>query len=133
MKDQEKFLPIGSVVILEGGTKKIMITGFCSISEMDRTQVYDYSGCIYPEGYLSSNQICLFNHDQIEKVFFTGYESEEEKEFKKSLKKIVDDFKNGVITLDGSNLENETNIHNDLDESQENGNSSVEGLDLEYL
>lgn len=133
MKDQEKFLPIGSVVILEGGTKKIMITGFCSISEMDRTQVYDYSGCIYPEGYLSSNQICLFNHDQIEKVFFTGYESEEEKKFKKSLKKIVDDFKNGVITLDGSNLENETNIHNDLDESQENDNSSVEGLDLEYL
>ena len=55
MKNQEKFLPIGSVVILEGGTKKIMITGFCSISEMDRTQVYDYSGCIYPEGYLSSN------------------------------------------------------------------------------
>lgn len=130
MKDQEKFLPIGSVVILEGGTKKIMITGFCSISEMDRTQVYDYSGCIYPEGYLSSNQICLFNHDQIEKVFFTGYESEEEKEFKKSLEKIVDDFKNGVITLDGSNLENE---NNDLDEPQENGNSSIEGLDLEYL
>ena len=61
MKNQEKFLPIGSVVILEGGTKKIMITGFCSISEMDRTQVYDYSGCIYPEGYLSSNQICLLN------------------------------------------------------------------------
>lgn len=130
MKDQEKFLPIGSVVILEGGAKKIMITGFCSISEMDRTQVYDYSGCIYPEGYLSSNQICLFNHDQIEKVFFTGYESEEEKEFKKSLEKIVDDFKNGVITLDGSNLENE---NNDLDEPQENGNSSIEGLDLEYL
>lgn len=133
MKNQEKFLPIGSVVILEGGTKKIMITGFCSISEMDRTQVYDYSGCIYPEGYLSSNQICLFNHDQIEKVFFAGYESEEEKEFKKSLEKMVDDFKNGVITLDGSNLENETNIHNDLDEPDENDNSSVEGLDLEYL
>lgn len=133
MKNQEKFLPIGSVVILEGGTKKIMITGFCSISEMDRTQVYDYSGCIYPEGYLSSNQICLFNHDQIEKVFFTGYESEEEKEFKKSLEKMVDDFKNGVITLDGSNLEHETNIHNDLDESDENDSSSVERLDLEYL
>ena len=26
---QEKFLPIGSVVLLKGGTKKVMITGYC--------------------------------------------------------------------------------------------------------
>lgn len=133
MKEQEKFLPIGSVVILSGGTKKIMITGFCSISEMDRTQVYDYSGCVYPEGYLSSNQICLFNHNQIEKVFFTGYDSEEEREFKKSLTKIVDDFKNGVITLDGNDLKNETNVHNNFDEISDNDSSSDEKVDLEYL
>ena len=28
----EKFLPIGSVVLLKGGTKKAMVTGFCSVA-----------------------------------------------------------------------------------------------------
>ena len=86
MEIKDKFLPIGSVVILKGGTKKVMITGFCSIAETDKTQVYDYSGCIYPEGYLSSNQICLFNHDQISKIYYLGLLDDEEERFHEYLK-----------------------------------------------
>lgn len=93
MEKREKFLPVGSVVLLNGGKKKIMITGFCSIAEDDKTRVYDYSGCIYPEGYLSSNQICLFDHEQIEEIYFIGYENEEEENFKKQLNEVFDEFK----------------------------------------
>jgi hypothetical protein len=91
---REKFLPIGTVVLLKGGKKRAMITGFCSIAQENQEKIYDYSGCVYPEGYLSSNQVCLFDHDQIERVFFVGYEDEEEKVFKDKLNKIVASIEN---------------------------------------
>ena len=45
----EKYLPIGTVVMLKGGEKRAMITGFCSVSEDDPEKIYDYNGCLYPE------------------------------------------------------------------------------------
>lgn len=78
----EKYLPIGTVVVLKGATKRIMITGFASMSPETGNDIFDYSGCVYPEGFFDYNQVCVFNHDQIEKVYFTGYSDEEEKEFK---------------------------------------------------
>ena len=85
----EKFLPIGTVVMLKGGSKRVMIAGFCAMPEEAEDKMYDYSGCIYPEGVLSSNQVCLFNHEQIEKVFCKGLIDEEEIEFKKKLEELV--------------------------------------------
>ena len=85
----EKYLPIGTVVMLKGGTKRVMIVGFCAVEGQD-SQMYDYSGCLYPEGLLSSNELCLFNHDQIEKVYYVGLaEDEEEKQYKEILKSLV--------------------------------------------
>ena len=86
---KEKYWPIGTVVLLKGGKKRAMITGFCSVAQENQDKIYDYSGCVYPEGYLSSNQVCLFDHDQIEKIFFVGFEDEEEKSFKEKLNTIV--------------------------------------------
>ena len=85
----EKFLPLGSVVLLEGATKRLMITGFCTMDNEDRTTLYDYSGCLYPEGVISSDETALFNHDQIEKVFSLGYSDEEDVEFKKKLQELL--------------------------------------------
>lgn len=87
--DYEKYLPIGTVVMLKGGKKRAMITGFCSISGEDRSKVFDYSGCLYPEGFLSSNQTLLFNHEQIDKVFHLGLVDEEEKQFKQRLSEMI--------------------------------------------
>lgn len=90
----EKFLPIGSVVLLKGGTKKAMITGFCSVASEEKTKIYDYTGCIYPEGYLDFDQVCLFDHDQIEKVYHLGYIDDEEKSFKEELKEVAEEYSN---------------------------------------
>jgi hypothetical protein len=70
MDIKEKFLPIGTVVMLKGGTKRVMISGFCSMAEEDQNVMYDYAGCMYPEGFLSSDQTALFNHEQIEKIYY---------------------------------------------------------------
>ncbi len=134
MEKRDKFLPIGSVVLLSGGTKKAMITGFCSISDDDKTKIYDYCGCIYPEGYLTSNQICLFNHDQIEEIFYIGYEDEEEKEFKESLKEILEEYQNGELDLSSNEIEDIEDEEDENDLEEENTNIFFQdNEDLEHL
>ena len=90
---KEKYLPIGTVVILKGATKRLMISGFCAIDNSNKDKIWDYSGCMYPEGFLNSNQICLFDHDQIEKIYHIGLSNDnEEKEFKANLNIFMDEF-----------------------------------------
>lgn len=87
----EKYLPIGTVVMLKGGKKRVMITGFCAVEGDDKVKMWDYSGCIYPEGFLSSKQTFLFNHEQIQEVYHMGLaDDDEEKEFKEKLKKLIE-------------------------------------------
>lgn len=88
---EEKFLPIGTVVMLKGGTKRVMISGFCAMEGKNRenNKMWDYSGCLYPEGFLSSNQTCLFDHSQIDKVYHYGLVDEEEEKFKVQLNELI--------------------------------------------
>ena len=89
-----RFLPIGTVVLLKGGKKRLMITGFCSFDESKKDRAYDYTGCLYPEGIISSKQMALFDHSQIDKIYHLGLSDQEEKEFKaklnSSLKELID-------------------------------------------
>jgi hypothetical protein len=85
---EEKYLPIGTVVMLKGGRKELMITGYL-VSEEGKQEVYDYSGCLYPEGIISSNQNAVFNHDQIQEILFKGFDSDKFKEFHNKLKTLV--------------------------------------------
>ena len=70
-------LPIGSVVLLKDGEKRIMICGRIQAKAGDNT-IYDYSACYYPEGIVDPDNMFFFNHDAIEKVFFIGFQDEEE-------------------------------------------------------
>ena len=57
MKD---LLPIGSVVTLKEGKKKLMIIG--RIQENEKTKkLYDYAGCNWPEGYMDKDHCYVFN------------------------------------------------------------------------
>ncbi len=89
IEKKDKYLPIGSVVILKGAKRKLMITGYIQIDLKKLDKVYDYSGCLFPEGIINTDKSLLFNHDQIEKIFFVGYMNEEEKEFQQKLKETV--------------------------------------------
>lgn len=81
----KKYLPIGTVVILKGGKKRIMITGFCCVDEKNKDKVYDYCGLLYPEGYVFKNQMFLFDHEQIEKIYYLGLNDDENKQFQETL------------------------------------------------
>lgn len=74
-------LPIGSVVLLKGGEKRIMICGRIQAKEGDNT-IYDYSACYYPQGMISADDIFFFNRDAISRVFFIGFQDAEELAFR---------------------------------------------------
>ena len=84
-----KFLPVGSVVLLEGATKRLMITGFCTMDNAESEKIYDYCGCLYPEGMISSDETALFDHNQIKEIYHIGYSDAEEVAFKEKLNELV--------------------------------------------
>lgn len=84
-----KFLPVGTVVLLENGSKRVMINGFCTMDANKPDKIYDYSGVLFPEGSLSSDQTLLFDHSQIVRVDHYGLEDQEEKDFKVKLVQIA--------------------------------------------
>lgn len=81
----DKYLPIGSVVMLNNAKKRVMIIGFKLINKNDGNKQFDYVGVLYPEGMVNLGYNMLFNHDQIEKIYYLGLIDDEEKEFKKKL------------------------------------------------
>lgn len=85
----EKFLPIGTVVLLKTGTKRMMITGYCMASSEDPELVYDYAGCVFPEGFVLDNKVGLFDHDEIERVDYMGLADDEQKKFCSKLLEVV--------------------------------------------
>ena len=89
---QEKYLPLGTVVLLEGGQHRIMIVGFCSYDASVDHKMYDYLACFYPEGIFSLEKMIAFNHSDIAKIYQLGYSDEEEKKFKKHLVEAKEKF-----------------------------------------
>ena len=80
----DNLLPIGSVVLLKSGEKKIMIYGRMQMA-LDSNDQYDYVACLYPEGNISEEYTYLFNHSDINEVIFKGYADEDEEAFKQLL------------------------------------------------
>jgi len=76
-------LPIGSVVLLKDSTKRVMITGVVQEGvTAEGKKLYDYVGCVYPEGYMGADENFLFNTDQIDRLYFLGYQDDEGLAFK---------------------------------------------------
>lgn len=79
--NMQELLPLGSIVTLHNGTKKIMICG--RIQEEAKTKkIYDYAACYYPEGILNPHELFLFQHEDIEGVYFVGMQDSEEFTFR---------------------------------------------------
>lgn len=82
--DPEEFLPVGSVVLLKGGNKRIMICGRIQ-AQAGTDIIYDYSACYYPEGIIDTSSMFFFNRDAIETVYHRGYEDQEELDYRNNV------------------------------------------------
>lgn len=77
----DELLPIGSVVLLKGGIRKLAIIGVKPVRPEEPDLVYDYLGVLYPEGYLGGKSCFLFNHSDINDIIHLGYDNPERKAF----------------------------------------------------
>ena len=74
-------LPIGSIVLLKDGEKRLMVAGIMQ-TDTGRTQKnYDYVGVLNPEGHIGEGFQYLFNHEDINEIIFRGYEDTERSNF----------------------------------------------------
>lgn len=80
----KNLLPVGSVVLLKGGNKRVMICGRIQAKEGDSV-IYDYSACYYPEGITDPEAMFFFNRDAIDTVFFIGFQDKEELDFRSTV------------------------------------------------
>ena len=70
---QSEFLPLGTIVQLQGATRRIMIIARgMNVKKDEETFFFDYGGVPYPEG-LTGDQMVYFDHGGIAKVYFHGY------------------------------------------------------------
>lgn len=83
MENLKDILPIGSVVLLKGGVKKLMVIGIFTEVQREEKIIdsYDYIGVVYPEGFLGLDSMMLFNQSDINDIVFRGYANPEHHEF----------------------------------------------------
>lgn len=85
----DRLLPIGTIVLLKDGQKKLMINGIMQTDVSDNKE-YDYLGILYPEGHIGEQFQYLFNHEDIREIVFRGFEDEERTEFILKLKALYE-------------------------------------------
>lgn len=72
------YLPLGSIVYLEGGIRKVMITSRgLVVDNHGRELFFDYAGVLYPRG-LVGDEVIYFNHENIAKVVFEGFADDDD-------------------------------------------------------
>ena len=86
----EQVLPIGTVVVLKGANKRIMIFGYQKSPNESLDKIYDYIGCSYPEGFIGAEYMFMFDHSDIEHIFALGLQNEEQINFRKDLENELD-------------------------------------------
>lgn len=75
---KDSFLPLGSIVMLRGGTHKVLIVARgMNVERENEDFFFDYGGVAYPEGF-NGEPMVWFNSDGINEVVFYGYMNDED-------------------------------------------------------
>ena len=79
------YIPLGSVVLLEGGIQKLLVISRGLIINNNGKEVFfDYGGVLYPDG-LTGDRMAYFNHENIARVIFKGYDDESSQIFAQNI------------------------------------------------
>ncbi len=93
-EEKKEFLPLGSIVLLNGSVKKLMVLARGAIANIKGEQrFFDYGACTYPEGVFGDTML-YFNGKDIVKVISRGYSDEEEDLMQENLMRNVELLKN---------------------------------------
>lgn len=79
----KKYLPLGSVVSLKKAQDaKFIIIGRSQIADGSK---FDYSACLYPQGFMGADKLYAFNNDDVETLYFIGMQDDQEFAYRKAL------------------------------------------------
>lgn len=113
-------IAIGTVVLLKGTEKRIMIIGYYPVTNHENIELtYEYCGCLFPEGVFDAKQSILFNHSDIEKIIYNGLVDQEQKEFIDKLSQVVlEEKKNNNINMISQSSNNSNQFAASLSSNQ---------------
>ena len=69
-----EWLPVGSVVHVEGLEDKVTIMGYYQ-QDVETGRLWDYFGLRHPSGFLEPGHDVLFDRSSIDAVLYVGYQS----------------------------------------------------------
>lgn len=88
------YLPLGSVVLLKGGSAKVLIIARALAVKKDDTQYFfDYGAVLYPDG-LTGDQMAYFQHESISKVVYEGYRDIDDENVVENINRFLQDNPN---------------------------------------
>lgn len=108
----KKFLPLGSVILMKNAKKRVMITGYAITSPDSGEKIWDYIGCLWPEGMIAPDKNLLFDHKDIGQIFAIGYSDDEQKKFMHVLDKAT------ALREERLNKEKETLLKTESDDNK---------------
>lgn len=76
----KEYLPLGSVITLKNGSKRLMIVGRLQ-NQIGSNDIYDYAAVLWPEGLVDSKHFYLFNQEDLDKLYYIGLQDMEEFQF----------------------------------------------------
>lgn len=76
--EKTNYLPLGSVIYLNDGIKKLMIVGRgLIVKNGEKNYFFDYGAVLFPEG-LQGDELAYFQHSAIRKVVFEGFKDDDD-------------------------------------------------------
>lgn len=109
------FLPLGSIVILKGTIKKLMIVVRANVLE---GRYFDYGGILYPEGVVDGN-IAYFNKEDIVKTVWEGFTDDDDALVVEQIMQAKKDFPGAGADTAGEAANRAESIH-----TEETGNAA---------
>ena len=92
----EDWLPVGSIVHVEGRRGLLMVTA--AMVGDERTGVlWDYAAVPYPQGLTGPNGDVMFNKDSVDGMFALGYQSADGERMQQLLVQAQDSFEEGKL------------------------------------
>lgn len=87
--DNNRLLPLGSIVLLEGGVQKlIIISRALNVKHGERVFFFDYGAVPYPDG-LMGDQMVYFQRNNVSRVIFEGFRDEEDDNLNDAIEKYI--------------------------------------------
>ena len=92
-------LPLGSIVLLNGSDKRMQIIGQVQADAVTH-KVYDYAAVPFPEGYIDENELAMFQHEDIDRIYAVGHLDEGTYSFLDHAEQRLRDLREGKMTFE---------------------------------